>query len=404
MNVVYYSPHPNITIDSRSGAGTHIRGIVDAFNNDGHNVCPVVMGAGHTSDDSHFNLTSLVKKGKNVAKKLVPAQIWETLKDYHLIQQDKRFKARLAKEVGGFDPDIIYERANYLQPSGVRVAEKFNVPHILEVNSPYVEEKEILNDASSWFQARARSVEQEQLDKTSLVVTVSNALMKHFLHKHDVERDKFLVVPNAIRLDNATFDPDRVQKIRNRYDLGGRLVAGFVGSIFPWHGVDVLIKAAQCLREKRDNFTLLIVGDGETLPKLKRLTHKLGIWNRVVFTGRVPHEDVFNFIEVMDITVAPSAQWYQSPVKIFEYGAMGKPIIAPNTAPVREIMEDGMDGLLVDADVDDLYEALRTLAEQESLREKIAQNFHRKVMENHTWEQNVRKVLSSIANEADEDS
>ncbi len=378
-----------------------MREMIRAFRNLGHEVEPVIAGGEEPAYDSTSRPT-IARRVKDTVKTVVPAVCWESLRDYRLVQKDRDLKHDLIEVVDSFGPDLIYERSAYLQNSGVRVAEKFGIPHVLEVNAPLIEERQTLAGSSSLLQQRAERVEAEKLRRTKQVLIVSKTLQREIQDKNNIDKEKFTVTHNAVRPETARSDMSRVEEIEAKYKLSDKFVVGFVGSVFPWHGIDLLIEASRKLADAVDNLQVLIVGDGSIVPDLKVLRDELGLSQSVHFTGRVPHREVFNFIEAMDVTVSPQSHWYGSPVKIFEYGAMEKPIVAPKNGPVSEVMEDGTDGLLIDSDVDELYESLRTLAEQESLREKIARNFHRKVMENHTWEQNARKVLSNIAYEADE--
>lgn len=140
MKILYYSSHPNLALNSASGYGTHMREMIRAFRELGHQVKPVIMGGRQEMYDSSA-LSSVTDRMKNTLKQAVPSRLWESLKDYRLLRRDHYFKAKLAAEVQSFAPNLIYERTNYLQPSGVRVAQDFNIAHVLEVNSPHLEEK-----------------------------------------------------------------------------------------------------------------------------------------------------------------------------------------------------------------------------------------------------------------------
>jgi glycosyltransferase involved in cell wall biosynthesis len=140
---------------------------------------------------------------------------------------------------------------------------------------------------------------------------------------------------------------------------------------------------------------LLLVGDGSYMTELIELVDDLGLKNDVIFTGRVPRNEVFNYIDLMDVCAAPNAEWYQSPIKIFEYGAMGKPIIGPDTEAVKEIMVSGEDGILTNGSVGNLKEGLTYLLENREKALVMGKNFQKKVLNEYTWKNNVRKVLAA---------
>ena len=95
----------------------------------------------------------------------------------------------------------------------------------------------------------------------------------------------------------------------------------------------------------------------------------------------------------MDITIGADSHWYGFPVKIFEYGGMGKAIIAPDNIPVRDVMVDGEDGILVQPNAESIRKAIEKLIENPDLRKEIAQNFQEKVLANHKWIDNAERVI-----------
>jgi glycosyltransferase involved in cell wall biosynthesis len=185
-----------------------------------------------------------------------------------------------------------------------------------------------------------------------------------------------------------------VSEVREAYKLEGKTVIGFVGSIFPYHGVHLLIEAFSQLDEKVDT-RLLIVGDGAALPELKAQALSAGVLDRCIFTGSVPHRKVYPLMENMDICCMPDSNWYGSPVKIFEYGLMKKPVIAPDVGPVRDVMKDGEDAILVKPKAEALKAALEKLVEDRNLRDELSHSWHEKVLLNHTWDAAAKKVLNA---------
>lgn len=392
MKILYYSPHPLLSIHSPSGYGTHMREMIRAFESVGHEVFPLIMG-----DENKQNSLAIAehRQTKGVVKRALPSVVWESMKDYALLRKDKLFVKVLSDVLVKEQPDLIYERANYLQLSGVNVAAALGMPHILEINAPYVEERRTCATSTSIYEQQANVVEKKQISRTGRAVVVSKALRDHFVEKHRISPRKFTVVPNAVDPVKMKPDMQRVSDIVLNYELQGKFVIGFVGSLFKWHGVDRLIRAFKVLSNTHPNIVLLVVGDGEIMPELQVLSASLEIEARVVFTGNVPHKDVANFIETMQITVLPNSHWYGSPVKIFEYGAMGKPIVAIKNWPVREVMVPNEDGLLIRTEKELVHQLERLIANP-ALRQKIARAFQQKVLKEHTWVRNVDRVLQHV--------
>ena len=369
-----------------------MREIIAAFRDLSHEVEPLIMGGIETRDVRQILHESILKK---IARSIAPKILWETLKDLRIQKFDDHAKLKLISTIDRFNPDLIYERSNYLQTSGVSVARKFGIPHVLEINAPILEERKRLS-GEGFFKEKAALAEQVQLEKTNKIVVVSSSLKDYYQEKFNLPDEKFLVTPNAVNLDVMKMvDSSKANKIKEKFKLQKKMVIGFVGSIFPWHGVDILLKAFSKLRMVNSNLSLLVVGDGQIIEELKTFANQFPFRDDIIFTGKVPHETVFNYIDCMDITVMAKSNWYGSPVKIFEYGILGKAIIAPKNGPVRDVMIDGIDGILVEPIEEQLLNAMDKLINSEELRCQIGMNFKEKILKNHTWKINAMRILNS---------
>ena len=372
-----------------------MREMITAFEQEGYSVVPVVMG-GH---EERFNSTQVPSRWtriKNALKKKIPGTLWELAKDGRLLYKDYRFERKLDRRVQDLQPDLIYERSNYLQLSGVKVARRRGIPHVLEVNSPYVDMRSAEGRLPDFWISWAGGIEREQITQTNRAVCVSRSLRDHLAEKHDIHSSQLSVVPIAVNPDKIETRNEAVTKILDRCNLRGQCVIGYVGAFFEWHGLDLIIKAVGQLLKDCNEVSLLMVGDGSIAPSLKNLCQRLGVEDHVVFTGRVPHEVVFNYIKAMDIAVLPNSHWWGTPTKIIEYGAVGTPIVAADLLPVRELMTHNRDGLLVEPTVDALLEGLRQLKNDSKLRRRFASTFKEKVLAEYTWSKNVDRVLSLI--------
>ena len=393
MRILYYSPHPHLNLSDPAGYGTHMREMIAAFRDLGHEVHPVIMGGTEPRPSAPVRPLSLVKR---IARRIIPARRWQTLKDQQLIRFDHQAEQKLLEEIKRFQPDFIYERGNYLQVSGVRAARATSTVHIVEMNSPYTEEKKEL-EGDSRLLSQAHDRERELLKKTHHIVTVSSSLRDYFVTKHHLNAQRFTILPNAIDPEKIRVTPDALASVRDRYDLEGKTVIGWVGSIQPWHGIDTMIDAfAQLPARERAGARLLNVGGGETLEEMKERARFGEAANEIIFTGSVPHREVFAHIAAMDICLLPNTKWYCSPIKIFEYGAMGKAIVASRHAAVLDVMEPDLDGLIIPPSASALHNALLKLMPKPELRARYAQQFREKVLTEHTWAANAHRVLDLL--------
>lgn len=369
-----------------------MREMVNAFKKLGHEVELCIYGG---TESSSSNGSNPVKNNplKSFVRSFVPQIIWSTLKDKRLVRQDHEASKMLESKIKSFNPDLIYERGYYLMKSGCDLAEKYSIPHIIEINAPLEYEKKLF-EGPTMLTSQAFEVERKLISQPGLVCVVSSAIKKHFLERHpETDEKKILVTPNAINQQGIVLNID----MSIRKQLEDKTVVGFVGSIFPYHGVDKLIKAFSKVDPKNNQLALLIVGDGEIVDELKEYSKELGIGDSVVFTGKVPHSEVYAYINLMDITVLANTEWYCSPVKLFDYGALGKAIIAINKTGVTDVMINNADGLIIENNDDQLVEALNKLVSDKDLREKIGSTFQSKVLSNHTWKATAEKVLNTFA-------
>lgn len=273
---------------------------------------------------------------------------------------------------------------------------KYGVKHVIELNAPYPQEKREM-EGRSLVSFLAERAEKTQVKKAHAVVVVSSELKKYFSKKANVSPGKIVVTPNAVNLKTVE---ENVADVRPSLGLSKEdCVVGFVGSIFPYHGVDLLIEAMRELMQSNEHsvqLKALVVGDGEILPELKKKVENWGLTSRFIFTGNVAHSKVYGYISAMDIAVMPKSNWYGSPVKIFEYGIMGKLVIAPNNGPVKDAMIDEVDGLLVNETTQHLVHQLKRAIHHPKEMEQMAQHFQTKIRNEFTWQHVADRIIEAM--------
>lgn len=389
MKILYISTHRHLNLASPSGPGTHMREVIAGFENRGHQVVKWIAG-GETIDKNNLQI---VFKQRGY-KKWIPSFVWQTLKDAELWRWNKRAQQQVEELIAREKPDFVYERGYYMMTAAGRACKKLGVKHLIELNAPYPQEKREM-EGFSLLSFLADRAEAFQVKHAHAVVVVSTELKKYFGKKTGVDSAKIVVTPNAVNLRSLDTHSNK------RSALGfadSDCVIGFVGSIFPYHGVDLLIDAVKRILESNDHSVsvkALVVGDGEILPSLKQKVEDWQLSQHFVFTGNVPHSDVYGYIQAMDITVMPKSNWYGSPVKIFEYGIMGKLVIAPDNGPVKDAMQHEMDGLLVNETVDGLVLQLNRAIQHPSESAQMAAHFQNKIRNQFTWQHVADRILEA---------
>lgn len=298
----------------------------------------------------------------------------------------------LARAVRRYRPDFIYERYALFSVAGTAVARWRGIPLILEVNTPY---------AQAWaryyglyLKRLARAIERRTLLAADHIITVTH-VQKRMLAEEGIPADRITVCHNAIAPHE--FDPSRVSANGVRAKLGLRdVVVGFVGTMNRWQGIDRFAEVIRTVLGARNDVSFLFVGDGEFRAPLEEVCRNEGFADRVVFTGRKPHAEVSELVGAMDITVLLNSNAYGSPMKVFEYWAMEKAVIAPRVEPVLEVLRDGETGLLIEpGDAGAMAQCILRLAGDRELRHRLGQAGRAYVVANHTWDRNARAVVEA---------
>jgi glycosyltransferase involved in cell wall biosynthesis len=249
-----------------------------------------------------------------------------------------------------------------------------------------------------------RNQETRAMRSADAVVCICAQLKKEVVER-GVPAERVFIVPNAV-------DPEVFQVASS--DSGGTgapvspqleqvrarlrpVTIGYVGSIRKLEGVDALVRAGAEIIRRGVDMSLLIVGDGVDLKSLKELAGELGIAERVVFTGRVPHDEVTSYYDLIDIFVVSRPRLrvteMVTPLKPLEAMAMGKALIVSDLQSLQEIVHDGDTGLTYRADdVSDLAEKCIALINDKPLRERLAKRAAEWIREKRTW----RLVLSNL--------
>jgi len=205
-----------------------------------------------------------------------------------------------------------------------------------------------------------------------------------------VAAEKITVIQNGV--DDTFLGDIDPREIKARYDLDGKLVLGFTGFVRDWHGVDrVLTFMAQ---SDRKDLYLLLVGDGPARSSLEQQAAALGLSDRFTVTGVVQRDAMPAHVAAFDIALQPAVVEYASPLKLFEYMAAGKAILAPDSANIKEVLSDSDDAILFDRNAEDAFmKSLATLVEDTALRARIGAAARAALLrQNLTWADNAVRV------------
>jgi len=223
------------------------------------------------------------------------------------------------------------------------------------------------------------------------VLPVTQVLAGH-VAAAGVPADRIAVIPNGINRAHFAAAP-LPEEAKQRLGLTGKLVLGFTGFVRDWHGVDRVIRW-MASADAPANAQLMVVGDGPVRAELERLAAGLKLQDRVRFTGVIDRDRVPEHVAAFDIALQPAVVAYASPLKLFEYLALGKPVIAPHQPNIEEILTDGDNALLFDANEPGAFEhTLTRLCADAALRDRLAASAAATIDRlDLTWLGNARKV------------
>jgi glycosyltransferase involved in cell wall biosynthesis len=331
------------------------------------------------------------KRDKNVFGKIktkFPPGFSSWLRDGYEIYYDYQFNRRYKSIFKNGPYDFIYERLTYFHQSVSRYAKTLGLPYIVEVHS-ILEARHWLGN--SHFSFLARNIQDQVLDRADAIIVVSKVL-KDIYTQRGFPDHKFRVISNAV--DENLFDPGRIhgEMIQKRYSLEGKIVIGHVSSMKHYHGVDLLIKAMEKVVKKYPKARLFLIGAEEHPEQYKNETENISDF--IIRAGTVPYREIPQFIASMDLCLVSILDTRGSPIKIFEYGAMVKPVIAPDLPAIRELLRHNETGFLFRPyDVDSLADAIIFLIQNRNIARELGKRLRDHILKEHTWRNNAERII-----------
>jgi len=366
---------------SQDGQAVHIDEMIAALRAQGHEVRVVAPGA--PAGRSMGGEVAWVRW----LKSLLPRAAYELLECVYSLLAYRR----LAVAAREFSPDFIYERYNLFLFAGVMLKRRFGLPLLLEVNSPLARER-----ASHGGLSLARLARRSEgwIWRSADCVLPVTAVLARDVQAQGVPAARITVIHNGINAAHFAAAPDP-GSAKAALGLQERLILGFTGFVRDWHGVDRVVAWMATAQAPR-NAQLLIVGDGPARADLEAQARQLGLGDRVAFTGVVARERVPALVAAFDIALQPAVVPYASPLKLLEYLALGKAIVAPREPNLMELLADGGNALMFDATgAGALEDALSRLCADAQLRRHLSQGAEATIDRlNLTWDGNARRVVA----------
>jgi glycosyltransferase involved in cell wall biosynthesis len=362
---------------AKDGQDVHIQELVAALRRAGHEV--LVVGPRELSD----------RRGAvGALKSRLPKAAFQAMELAYSVVAFRRLRDAWRS----FQPDFLYERYNLFLLAGMWLKRRYGTRLLLEVNSPLALERAehgglALPGLAHWLEGATWRAADAVLPVT--------AELARFVREKGVPDERIVVVPNGV--DRAVFSPrpGLGEAVRSRYGLKGKIVLGFTGFLRPWHGLRTVIDVLAELGAAAP-LHFLVVGDGPARTELEAQARARGVANMISITGVVGREGVPSHVAAFDIALQPDVTAYASPLKLFEYMALGRAIVAPNQPNIREVLDHGVNALLFDPRDPGAFRAVvERLCLDAALRTRLGAAACETIdRHGYLWDENARRVVA----------
>jgi PEP-CTERM/exosortase A-associated glycosyltransferase len=233
-----------------------------------------------------------------------------------------------------------------------------------------------------------RALETMLARSADAVVAICEGLRKDLLAR-GVAEDRLFLVPNGVDVDRFTPRP-RDLDLEARLGFQNKTVVAYVGTLFRYEGVSILLNALGRLLDARDDVRGLVVGHGECEDELREAVDSLGLAGRVVVTGTASPDEVGRYYALADILCYPRSRHriteLVTPLKPLEAMSMGKAVVASDVGGLRELVRHEETGLIFEAgDAEALAGALARLVGDVELRKRLGDRARAHVAAARSW-------------------
>lgn len=320
------------------------------------------------------------------------------LNEWRLMRATEQRLEALVREL---KPDVIHAHSPVLNAiPAIRVGRRLGVPVVYEIRA-FWEDAAVDHGTTSEGSLRyrvTRALETWAIKRVAHVFTICDGLRQDILAR-GVPESRVTVIPNAVDVDGFQLSGAPDESLKAGLGLAGKTVVGFVGSFYAYEGLDLLLEAFPALIGRHPDLRLLLVGGGPQDANLKAQAQRLGVADKVIFTGRVPHAQVSRYYDLIDLLVYPRHSMrlteLVTPLKPLEAMAQGRIFAASSVGGHRELIRDGETGRLFAAG--DAAALAATVSEMLSDREHwpaMRQAGRRFVEDVRNWRNSVRNYVA----------
>jgi len=318
--------------------------------------------------------------------------------EFELMRQVERRLLEVAERVR---PDIIHAHSPVLNAfPALRVGKRLGVPVVYEVRA-FWEDAAVDHGTTTEGSLRyrlTRQMETRALKRAQHVFTICEGLRNDIVER-GIPSDKVTVIPNAVDIDAFEVGGQADEALKAELGLAGATVIGFIGSFYAYEGLDLLIESFPEILRQSPEARILLVGGGPQDAALKSQAASLGLADKVVFAGRVPHDQVHRYYDLVDVLAYPRHSMrlteLVTPLKPLEAMAQGRVFVASDVGGHRELVRHGETGMLFKAgDAGELAKTVSHLLAQRQSWPNLKQAGRRFVEEERNWTRSIANYVA----------
>jgi len=307
-----------------------------------------------------------------------------------------RYFFKIYKAIVEFEPDYIHAHDLPMVPIGLMFKKIFRLPVIFDMHENYPEALKafgktgLINFLFKNYKA-AKLLEKFCIKRSDAIITVVRENSERLIQQ-GVKEEKIYLVSNTVDLKTFATEPID-EKIIERYRKN--MVLLYAGYVTPERGLDVVVRGVSFLKEKITNAKLLIIGNGITVPSLKKISDDLSLNNFVEFIGWPGHDKLASYFEAAKIFISPQSQcefWDTTiPHKLFEYMSQSKPVLAADSKAIKRVIEETSCGLSYKSNNPEDFST--KVLEILSSNIPFGENGLKAVKQNYNWEKDSQVLI-----------
>ncbi|ALZ74994.1 TIGR04063 family PEP-CTERM/XrtA system glycosyltransferase [Rheinheimera sp. F8] len=356
----------------------------------------------HVTSPKHGNAVAGTETADDLLfyRSAQPSGIMTKLPGFNQLALVGPMTERILEVVALEKPDILHAHSPALNGlAALQASKKCGLPVVYEIRA-FWEDAAVDHGSCKEGDLRytlTRQLENYVVKRANAVTTICEGLRKDLVGR-GFAANKLTVIPNAVNVEHFQMCGPKNAQLEAELGLTGCQVLGFLGSFYAYEGLDLAIAALASITQQAPDLRLLLVGGGPQEQQLRQLAQSLGVADKVIFTGRVPHQQIDNYYSLVDLLVYPRKSMrltdLVTPLKPLEAMAQGKLVLASDVGGHHELITDGVNGYLFQADnVSAMADKIISLLSNRAQWPDVLQRGRHYVESERNWHNSVSNYL-----------